>query len=207
MDSVFGSIFATIDAFAYRCDNDENYTMSFMEGGVSRVLGYDRDEILGNRVVSYVGLTASEDVDRVFGEVDAAIEAGESWDILYRVKRKDGTLVPVRERGSAVYEDGELAFLQGLVVDASAERDVLERSEALVAQKSKVNARVLDLTDHITQSLKQLNMLAINASIEAARAGEVGRGFAVVAQDIKELASQNSAWTAQIKEATDGHAV
>ena len=39
--------------------------------------------------------------------------------------------------------------------------------------------------------VKQVIILALNASIEAARAGEPGRGFAVVAEEVKALATKS----------------
>jgi methyl-accepting chemotaxis protein len=59
-------------------------------------------------------------------------------------------------------------------------------------QIGEIIATVGDLAD-------QSNMLALNAAIEATRAGEHGRGFAVVAQEIRVLAEQSKAATAQVR--------
>ena len=57
-------------------------------------------------------------------------------------------------------------------------------------EKSKVVARINELTNDIRNISSQTNLLALNANIETARAGEAGRGFAVVATEIGALASQ-----------------
>ena len=57
-------------------------------------------------------------------------------------------------------------------------------------EKSKVVAKIDELTSDIRDISSQTNLLALNASIEAARAGEAGRGFAVVATEIGSLANQ-----------------
>jgi len=48
--------------------------------------------------------------------------------------------------------------------------------------------------------VKNIIILALNASIEAARAGEAGRGFAVVADEVKTLANQSEQLSTSYKE-------
>ncbi len=53
---------------------------------------------------------------------------------------------------------------------------------------------------NISNSIIQLNMLAISGSIEAARAGEFGKGFAVVSADIRNLAQDSETNTEKIND-------
>ena len=53
------------------------------------------------------------------------------------------------------------------------------------------NSQMQEQNNQFANIVKQIIILALNASIEAARAGEAGRGFAVVADEVKELASRS----------------
>lgn len=168
--------------------------MEFMQGAVEALTGHTTGDILGNNRVSYVGLTHEDDKERVFSEVDEAIEQGLPWDVAYRLKSRLGHISHVRERGSAVFEDGELIYLQGLVVGAEREQSLQEEMRTHLSKSEETNREILEIIGQITRSLKQLNMLSINARIEAARSGEAGLGFAVVADEMKALSTQNSQW-------------
>lgn len=197
--TVFNSIFSTGSAFVYRCANDETFTMKFMAGQVEKLCGCPKSDILGNAKVSYVDLTHAEDIERVFADVDAAIEAKENWDVAYRLSRPDGSDAWVRERGNAVYDDsGEMVYLEGLVVDASAEVNLRMELQETLNRTEEANAEIINLAENILRSVQKLSILAINAGIEAARAGKAGLGFAYLAREIKALADENNRWASRI---------
>jgi len=87
--------------------------------------------------------------------------------------------------------------------------DARSISAKAVAQAATASKKMMDLgvaaqsigavTETINDISEQTNLLALNATIEAARAGEAGKGFAVVANEIKDLARQTAAATADIK--------
>ncbi|MCB2216272.1 MAG: methyl-accepting chemotaxis protein [Desulfobulbaceae bacterium] len=64
----------------------------------------------------------------------------------------------------------------------------------------KAAEEISQITEAITEIADQTNLLALNATIEAARAGDAGKGFAVVAGEIKELASQTTSATGNIRQ-------
>lgn len=200
MHDVYDSIFSTISAFAYRCDNDDNYTMRFMHGTVQEMLGYPASDILENARVSYFELIHNEDKDRVDSEVKSAVTAGKPWDVAYRLKHADGHDLHVRERGSAIHENGELKHLQGLVVGAEAEHSLQKDLYKNLEESESRSAEILSVTSQIARSFQHLNMLSINAGIEAARSGDAGKGFAVVAGQIKTLVNENGQWAGKIRD-------
>ena len=202
---IVGSIVHRTNGFLYRCKNDRDYTMIFMEGAVEALTGHLALSFLGRRPTSYAGLTDPDDRQRVFDVVDAGLEAKSNWSVDYRLVRADGSVQWVHEVGGGVFDaDGTLLFLEGIVIDHAARKQTEIAAASLhrtIAEKCR--ALLLD-TDPILDILSMLRMLAINARIEAARAGTAGAGFAVVAAEIGRLADETGARAARIAETTNG---
>src|SRR5690606_16206933 len=66
-----------------------------------------------------------------------------------------------------------------------------ERWTTQLENLMKNNAEMQKQSAVFQDIVKQIIILALNASIEAARAGEAGRGFAVVATEVRNLANES----------------
>lgn len=196
--ATFDSIMRASKSFVYRCENDDDYTMRFLSGCFHDITGYQPAQIMDNRERGYTSLCHPDDLDDMVARIDAAIARGEAWDVDYRLVHPDGSEMPVRERGSAVYEGSQIVYLQGLVCDATEENRLRESIASNQNDAQNANRDILDLANKIVLSVRALRMLAINSQIEAARAGEAGRGFAVVAEEIGKLAEENAECAAEI---------
>ena len=129
-----------------------------------------------NKELIEAGLNAAKDIDKLI-EI-----ARRNFDIL---KVSFGTVKSsvseIRESFSGSIDKGN---------SAASELNVI------VKETKSVDKTV----GNISNSIVQLNMLAISGSIEAARAGEFGKGFAVVSADIRNLAKDSESNTEKIND-------
>ncbi len=150
------TLIASLPGAAYRCRNDENWTMEFVSEGTRVLTGYAPEDFISGRV-SYGSLMHEADRERVWHSTQEALNRHLPYTMEYRIRTAGGVEKWIWERGVGVPgEHGEIVALEGFVSDIT-ERKLSEQRLAQMAQFDTLTGlpnRLL-LHDRLAQSLTQ----------------------------------------------------
>ncbi len=127
------SLVSNIPGVLYRCRLDSNWTMLYISDFVEELTGYPAGDFIGNAVRSYESVIEREDAGSVARGINDALDAGKHWELEYRIRRKDGGVHWVFEKGRGVRDaKGGVEFLDGFVMDITDRKE----SELRLQKKS-----------------------------------------------------------------------
>ena len=128
-------IFSNLPGFVYQCRNDKNWTMEFMSEGCMDVTGYSPDELINNKKHSYEDIIIHEDRDKVRLAVEGSFKKNDHFQVEYRIRRKNGSICWVWERGLGLRsEKGDIILIDGYITDIN-ERKMAEQKISETQQK------------------------------------------------------------------------
>lgn len=126
-------LLGNLPGVAYRCDYNKARTLRVVSQGCETLTGFSSEQLVGEQA-RWTELVHKPDRERVWGEVQAALKIGKTYEVQYRIFAKDGTQKWVWERGCGLIDDdGQIRSLEGFVSDATELREsevALARSEA-----------------------------------------------------------------------------
>ncbi|MFH2094353.1 MAG: PAS domain S-box protein [Bacteroidota bacterium] len=182
----------------YLCNNDERYSMLYLNDEVENVTGYPKSDFLEDKV-SFVELYHPDDKDHIFSEVDEALAEKKAFYLLYRLLHKDGKYRWIEELGTGVFSDGKLQYLEGYLHDIT-ERKLAERA----LKESEEKFRVAFETSRDAMNISRLNdgvSVAANKGFEAISgysAGEI-KGMSAKELNIWKDYIEREKFVAQLK--------
>jgi PAS domain S-box-containing protein len=140
----------TLPGIAYRCRNDPDWPMEFVGGECEATTGYTAEQLERGEVLWGPDVIHPEDREDAWEIVQAAIEAGEPFELTYRILTSDDEVRWMWERGQAVYDaDGELVALEGFITDITDrrenERELARRRDELETL-NQINGLLLNIT-------------------------------------------------------------
>lgn len=159
-------LIASLPGMIYRCRDDPNWTMEYIEGACREITGYEPEDLINNRRLAYNDLIFPEHRQFVWNGWQEALSEKEPFEDEYKIKTADGKTKWVWERGSGVFdEDGHLLCLQGFITDIT-ERKKAE--EELVRSEREKSAIFATISEHVLELRPDLTVVWANrAAMEA----------------------------------------
>lgn len=112
------SLMDNLPGMAYRRANNSNWTMEFVSSGCVELTGYEPSDLQQDSAVSYVELIHPEDRERVWSEIQRALEERSPYQLRYRIVTASGPEKWVREQGHGLWSpEGELIALEGFIME------------------------------------------------------------------------------------------
>ena len=119
---------------------DEKYSKIYLNDEIEKLTGYPKSEFLENKIF-FLDLIFPEDLEYVLFENKIALKERKSLHISYRIKHLNGATVWVEEFGDSILKNGEIAFMEGILIDITEKKKnehiVKEKELAEAANKAK----------------------------------------------------------------------
>ena len=132
-ERTFETLISNLPGVVYRCRNDLNWTMEFVSDGCLELTGYQPEDLIMNKNVSYIDLIHPEDRQMVWDIIQKALKENEHFKVIYKIITADSKIKHVWEQGKGIFSpNGDLIALEGFITDITrrkkAETD-LKKSE------------------------------------------------------------------------------
>lgn len=124
-------LISNLPGVAYRCKNDDNWTMTFLSEGCYELTGYRPEELLNNNVISYNELISPKFRDVVYEKWNDDVLANRKSNDEYIIITKSGEEKWVWEQSVPVADqDGNLTESEGFILDITANKNALAELDA-----------------------------------------------------------------------------
>ena len=136
-ESRFRGMVGNLPGAVYRCQTDEQWSMSYLSNEVERITGYPASDFINNQRRSYISVIHPDDrqITLVTGENVSADDA--SFELTYRILHAQGHVVQVREKGRAEYDShGKLMWFDGFIWDVTEQMRIEQLKSQFVSTVS-----------------------------------------------------------------------
>jgi two-component system cell cycle sensor histidine kinase/response regulator CckA len=125
---MLSTLIDNLQGMAYRCKNDADWTVEFISKNCVDITGYEADELVNNRLISYNQLIIAEDRQSVCDNVQDAVAKKLPFTMEYRITTREGMQKWVSEKGRGVFSSSaEVEALEGFITDIT-ERKRMEQA-------------------------------------------------------------------------------
>ena len=160
-EALLRSLVSNIPGALYRCACAPDWTMVWVSQEIEEISGYPVSDFIDSSRRTFASVIHPDDREQVAWSVEEAVNAGRPFSLEYRIKRRDGDVRWVLERGQAQESGDGRRWLDGAIFDITVRRaaeQALREREVVEAQLAEVRAsraRILDAADRARREIER----------------------------------------------------
>ncbi len=128
------TLISNLPGVAYKCQNDSQWTMEFVSEGCFQLTGYQAEDLIMNKKLSYNDLIHPDDRQMVWDTIQTSLKENKPFKIIYRIITSELENRYVWEQGRGIFSsDGNLMALEGFITDITdriTNEEEIKKSEA-----------------------------------------------------------------------------
>jgi PAS domain S-box-containing protein len=141
------TLIGNLPGMAYRCTVNKTSTMELVSEGCYSLTGYKPEDFINGATINFNEIIHPDDRDRLWIEINYAIEKKKPFTVLYRIRTADGNEKWLWEKGEAIFnEEGDAVALEGFKTDIT-ERKLAEEKISMLAHALKSISESVCITD------------------------------------------------------------
>jgi PAS domain S-box-containing protein len=128
------NLIGNIPGVVYRWSYSQELKVEFVSDLIEKISGHAAAEFIeGKR--SYRDLVYEDDWGKIEENLVEILTAQEPYELEYRIARLDGRIRWVQDRGRGIFEEGNLLFLDGVIVDITERKKSEEMLKSSLREK------------------------------------------------------------------------
>ncbi len=117
-------ILLNLKGVIYKARFDEQRTLLFVSHEIQNISGYDSDELVENRHLSFIDLISEKDRGFVLQSIEHAAETDGSFEIEYRITARDGKEKWLWEEGNIIDNETIEGYISDITEKKCAEKEI-----------------------------------------------------------------------------------
>lgn len=112
-----------IPGTVYLSENDENYSKIYLNDEIEKLTGYPKEDFLEQKII-FKDLIHPDDLQKTLAKSAQKLSKLEAFHLTYRIHNKKGEIVWIDEFIDTVVKNGEIKYIEGIMLDISKRKDV-----------------------------------------------------------------------------------
>ncbi|HEU5147025.1 MAG TPA: PAS domain-containing protein [Chryseosolibacter sp.] len=125
-DEKFHLLAENVPGVVYLCNNDEKYTVIFINDQITTLTGHSKHDFYAGKV-SFADLFHPDDKQNIFDIINRSVAERKPYKLRYRIHHASGSWRWVDETGTGVYDGDKLVMLEGFILDVTLQKEAEEK--------------------------------------------------------------------------------